>query len=215
MKVRDQNSAPDILRTMYLIGKVENEGMFENAEEELHDFYVKGGKVDNGMSYRRKLSLSLMTADFIHLLIHDNYDNVIVTLGIDEHQYVLFARNTLENMKNSEFGEACREKLISGLYSPLIVGLYGYPKMSKSFPESSITVLTPTDRIVDAIRDGEGSYDFPENNVVYQMMSSVGGYSAPELKEKYEACIKRNSKWRKAKDEFAGRLIDIKDKWPD
>jgi len=212
--VRDQNSDSGTLRTMYLIGKFMDEKMFKEAEEELHDFYVKGGKVDNDMSYRRRLSLNLMTADFIHLLIHDGYDNVIVTLGIDEHQYVLFARKTLENMKNSEFENICKEKLISGLYSPLIVGLYGYPKMSKSFPESSITVLTPDDQIADAIRNGEGSYDFPENNVVYQMMSSVGGYSSFELRQKYEDCLKRNSKWKKAKDEFVGRLLEIKNKWP-
>jgi len=212
--VRDQYNSPIVLRTMYLIGKYANEDLFVNAEEELHEFYAKSGKVDDNMSYRRKLSLNLMTADFIHLLLSDSYDNVIVALGIDEHQYVLFARRILERLTGSEFQPVCEDKLIAGLYSPLIIGLYGYPKMSKSFPQSSITVLTPKDDVASAIRNGEGDYDFPENNVIFQMMSAVGECSAEELKVNYDACSKRNSIWNGIKEQFIDKLLNVIEKWP-
>ena len=212
--IREQQHELPVLRTMYLIGKFADEKMFHDAEEELHGFYARGGKVDMTMSYRRRLSLNLMSADFIHLLVENKYDSVIITLGVDEHQYVLFARNVLDKMKESEFCSVCSEKLIAGLYSPLIAGFYGYPKMSKSFPDSSITVLTPDDKIAESIRNGESRQGFPENNVVYQMMAAVGDYLPSELKDIYNACLEHGQAWNAAKEGFIVRILAIKSRWP-
>jgi len=57
--LRDQWSELKILRTMYLCGRYVNDSEFDWTEEDLHEFYVLRGKVDEKMTFRRKLSLLL------------------------------------------------------------------------------------------------------------------------------------------------------------
>ena len=102
---------------------------------------------------------------------------------------------------------------LSAIYSPMIRGFYNYPKMSKSFPKSSINVNMKPNEIRDRIMYGEGRYDKPENNVVYQMMSSVSFYSPKELKELYHLCLNKDSEWENAKKNYAKMLIKICAKW--
>jgi tryptophanyl-tRNA synthetase len=211
-RLRSQYDSLDVLRTSYLIGHYMDDTMFRQAEEDLHDFYAKEGKTDVEMSYRRKLSLNLMTADFIHLSMHEGFKSVLVMLGIDEHKYVQFARKTVINMKDSGQIEGF-DMMIGGLYSPLIKGFYNYPKMSKSFPDSGITADMIGEVIRRKIMTGEGSYDKPENNIVYQMMASASLLGADELRDHYELCARKDTKWDEAKEKYAEMLIDICSKW--
>ena len=210
--LRAQYNELDILRTSYIIGHFMNDKMFNEAEEDLHSFYHKRGKVDKGMSYRRKLSLNLMTADFIHLSLKQGYKNVLVMLGIDEHQYIRFGREVVAKMKKSKQFENFGMTL-SAIYSPMIKGFYNYPKMSKSFPKSSINVNMKPNEIRKKIIYGEGKYDKPENNVVYQMMTCVGYYSPKELKRLYGLCLNKKPGWKIAKKNYAEMLIKICSKW--
>lgn len=210
--LRAQYDKLDILRTAYIIGHFMDDKMFNEAEEDLHSFYHKRGKVDKRMSYRRKLSLNLMIADFIHLHMAQKYKNVLVMLGIDEHQYIRFGRETIKRMKKSkQFNNF--SMTLSAIYSPMIKGFYNYPKMSKSFPKSSINVNMKPKEIRDKIIHGEGKSDKPENNVVYQMMASVSYYSAKKIKKLYNLCLKGDSDWEEAKRDYADVLIKICSKW--
>ena len=210
--LRSQFNELDALRTSYLIGHYMDDEMFQKTEEDLHDFYSQHGKVDKDMSYRRKLSLNLMTADFIHLNTKIGFNHVLVMLGIDEHKYVQFGKETVNRMKKDENLKNF-DMSLSGLYSPMIKGFYNYPKMSKSFPESGITVDMDFHEIKKKIMEGEGIYDKPENNVVYQMMASVSLLTSDELKNNYEACFERDDDWEKAKKNYAETLFDICSKW--
>ena len=210
--LRAQYNESDILRTSYIIGHFMDDNMFNESEEDLHSFYHKRGKVDKGMSYRRKLSLNLMIADFVHLHIKQHYKNILVMLGIDEHQYIRFGKETIKRMKESKQFKNFN-MTISAIYSPMIKGFYNHPKMSKSFPKSSINVNMKPEEIRNKIIYGEGKYDKPENNIVYQMMTSVSYYTAEEIKKLYELCLKGNSDWEKAKKEYAKVLIKICSKW--
>jgi tryptophanyl-tRNA synthetase len=210
--LRAQYNELEVLRTSYIIGHFMNGFMFDKAEEDLHSFYHRRGKVDKEMSYRRKLSLNLMTADFIHLSLKYDYKNVLVMLGIDEHQYVRFGREVIARMKKSKQFKNFNMTL-SAIYSPMIKGFYNYPKMSKSFPKSSINVNMEPDEIRNKIMYGEGKYDKPENNVVYQMMASVSYYTPKELKKLYSLCLNKSSEWETAKRDYAEMLIKICKKW--
>lgn len=210
--LRAQHNELEVLRTSYIIGKYMDDSMFNKSEEDLHEFYSEKNKVDREMSYRRKLSLNLMTADFIHLHLNQGFKYILVTLGIDEHKYVQFGIETVRKIKlENEIKEFNMQ--LSGLYSPMIKGLYNYPKMSKSFPESGISVDMNPKEIKDKIMKGEGEYDKPENNVVYQMMAGASYLTPKELKENYEACLKRGEKWERAKKEYTDMLAEICSKW--
>jgi len=210
--LRAQYNYLSALRTSYLIGHFMDDDMFDKAEEDLHSFYHKRGKVDKEMSYRRRLSLNLMIADFIDLHIKQNYRSVLVMLGIDEHQYVRFGMEAVKRIKESRQFDNFNMTL-AAMYSPMIKGFYNYPKMSKSFPKSSINVSMKPEEIRKKIIQGEGKYDKPENNVVYQMMTSVSYYAPKKIKELYNLCLAGGLEWEKAKREYAEVLIDICSKW--
>lgn len=210
--LRSQYNDLEVLKTSYLIGHFMDNDMFNDAEEDLHNFYHKRGKVDKEMSYRRKLSLNLMIADFIHLHIKHQYKNVLIMLGIDEHKYIRFGRETIKKIKESKQFDNF-DMTLSAIYSPMIKGFYNYSKMSKSFPKSSINVDMKPEEIRKKIIYGEGKYDKPENNVIYQMMTSVSYYTSEEIKRLYNLCLNGGLGWEKAKRKYAEVLIGICSKW--
>ena len=86
-----------------------------------NDFYKTKGKVDESMTFRRRLSLALMAADFIDLGYRKKITNVLVMLGVDEHRYVNFSNNILKKMqKDFNF-----QLSLSTIYSPIIKGFNG------------------------------------------------------------------------------------------
>tara|TARA_Y100000310_G_scaffold96067_1_gene93839 strand:+ start:2630 stop:3688 length:1059 start_codon:yes stop_codon:yes gene_type:complete len=210
--LRAQYNELNVLRTSYLIGHFMDKKMFDESEEDLHSFYSKRGKIDEEMTYRRQLSLNLMIADFIDLYIRYGFKNVLVMLGVDEHQYVRFGNETIRRIKLSKQIKNFKIDL-SVLYSPIIKGFFDYPKMSKSFPKSGITVDMKKSEIVKRIMGGEGTYDKPENNVVYQMMVSASYYTPKEIKERYSWCLNKTKEWEKAKKDYADMLIKICSLW--
>lgn len=92
-----------------------------------------------------------MTADFFSA--GQSYPNVLVMLGIDEHKYVRFAQKMLDRVDTAISG--IRSPRINSIYTPMIRGLNGYPKMSKSFPESGITLDMSDDIIFSNIMSQE------------------------------------------------------------
>jgi len=210
--LRAQYDELQVLRTSYLIGHFIDHEMFNGTEEDLHDFYSKRGKIDKEMTYRRQLSLNLMAADFIDLYFTYGFNNVLVMLGVDEHQYVRFAEETIRRIKlSNQFKNF--DLNLSALYSPLIKGFFDYPKMSKSFPKSGITVNMKESEIRERIMNGEGNYDKPENNVVYQMMAAASYYGPKELRQRYNWCLNRSKEWERAKEEYAITLTKICSLW--
>ncbi|OJI09365.1 MAG: hypothetical protein COV08_01275 [Candidatus Vogelbacteria bacterium CG10_big_fil_rev_8_21_14_0_10_49_38] len=210
--LRAQYDSLTTLRTSYLIGRYMDDEMFLKAEEDLHGFYSVQGKVDPVMSYRRKLSLNLMIADFLELLVDGGFDAVLVFLGIDEHQYVNFGRRTIERCI-AEKPDWFNGKCYAALYSSIIGGFHGYPKMSKSFPQSGITVDMSAEEILSLIEFGEPPTQFPETNVVYQMISSVSLYDNDIIEEAYVECRKQSRRWSAMKRDYAKHLHQLCRKW--
>lgn len=210
--LRAQYESLTTLRTAYLIGHYMDDEMFCQAEEDLHEFYSNQGKVDSTMSYRRKLSLNLMIADFLELLMFGGFDAVLVILGIDEHQYVNFGKETMQRIQADNVLRLSG-KCYSAMYSGIIRGFHGYPKMSKSFPKSGISVDMSADDITRLIEHGEVVTEFPETNVVYQMIASVSLYDNERIREAYEECRKQSSLWSSIKSEYATHLHHLCQLW--
>ncbi len=209
--LRNQYDSLSTLRRAYLIGNVMDEQMFALAEEDLHGFYAAQGKVDHEMSYRRKLSLNLMIADFAELLMDHGFDAVLVFLGIDEHQYVRFGAETLRRLSESD--RSMDGKHYAALYSGIIGGLNGYPKMSKSFPLSSISVDMDDSEIIDRIVHGEVVTPLVEMNVIYQMIASVSSYSLSYILEAHAACAAQSPRWQVIKHSYAIDLAALCAHW--
>jgi tryptophanyl-tRNA synthetase len=207
--VRNQFDRPEIVRTAYLIGRYVTDQLFDSAEEDLHSYYSERGKVDASMTYRRKLSLNLMIADFIHL--GQRAPEVLVMLGLDEHQYVRAGQEVAGKIDASESGlDPVR---IRSLYTPIIKGLNGYPKMSKSFPGSGISLDMPHHEIGDALLTEADTYSDPRDSVVYQIACGIGVEDGLRLTDVRQAAEEKNSDWHDIKRLLVGRIATFAAKW--
>lgn len=204
--LRSQYNNDEILKTAYLISKVLKDKDFKEAEEDLSDLYQKKG-IYPGIEFPVKQAILLMTADFIHLGKENGYSNVLIMLGLEEHLYVQIANKIVERM-NYPF-------MVSSMYSRIIKGFNGYPKMSKSIPESSINVGMSYEKMYDMIMNEEGKYTNPMDSVVYQMMCAVSYFTPNELDELYEICISNKGEWRRKKEKYVETLYDICKTWHD
>lgn len=202
--LRNQMEYPEILKTAYLISNCLTDEDFLTAEEDLSELYKKK-KIYNGIDFKVKQAILLMVADFISLGTIDNYDNILVMLGLEEHLYVRIAQKVVERMQY--------DFTIGALYSRIIKGLNGYPKMSKSIPDSAITVDMSTEKISDLVINSRDVYQIPEDSTIFQMMSAVSYYSVEELRELREICLKGGSEWQQKKKDYAKVLTRICKEW--
>ena len=202
--LRSQYNHEEILKTAYLISKVLKDQDFYDAEEDLSDLYKKKG-IYPGIEFPVKQAILLMTADFIHLGKVDGYSNILVTLGLEEHLYVQIANKVVSRMKYPF--------KVSSMYSRIIKGFNGYPKMSKSIPESSIRVDMSYKEMYDKRMNEEGEYVSPLDSVVYQMMCAVSYYSPDELDRLFEECKQGGTEWINSKKTYVNMLYEICNKW--
>lgn len=202
--LRTQYNNEQILKTAYLISKSLKDKDFKEAEEDLSELYQRKG-IYPGIEFPVKQAILLMTADFVHLGKEDGYSNVLIMLGLEEHLYVQIANKVVDRMQYPF--------TISSMYSRIIKGFNGYPKMSKSIPESSITVDMPFEQMYDMIMNHEGNYETPMDSVVYQMMCAVSYYSPDELDSLYDICKEKGKRWQEAKKQYVNMLFEICKKW--
>lgn len=211
--LRTQFDALSTLRTLYLTGNYLSDEMFEMAKEDIHDYYSKHGKIDNSMTYRIKLSLNLMVADFLDLHVQQNFKSVMVFLGIDEYKYCGLAMDVLNKIQAQS--DLFSGFSLAGMFSLTMKGFYDYPKMGKSFLDSGVDVTMPEYDVRERIINGETTFSKPEDSVVYQMISTASLYSPREIEAAYEACLIGGSKWESIKEDYANHLWDILSKWKD
>ena len=201
-RLRNQIDFPEVNQRAYLLSKYVSDQDFLDTEEDLSKLYIKE-KAYAGITFSVKQAILLMLADFIDL--SDQYSEIIVMLGLEEHKYVRLARTIVERMENA-FS-------IYSMYSRIIRGLNGYPKMSKSIHGSAISVDMSPSEIRYFIINESDDYDVPENSVLYQMMSAVSDYSSEEIAEIYEECQNKNAIWKARKKDYAERLSRICTLW--
>lgn len=205
--IRKQTGDYSSLFMMYLLARFTEDSDFNDIEENLHEFYVSKNKVDADVTFRRKLSLLLMTADFFSA--GQSYANVLVMLGIDEHKYVRFAQKMLDRIDTVT--SDIRSPRINSIYTPMIRGLNGYPKMSKSFPESGITLDMSDDIIFNNIMSQEKA-QYIQEDVVYQIICAIGLGGITNF-ETIEDAHKSNRAWNDIKEQLAIRIIGFAKLW--
>ncbi len=200
--LRNQIDHPEIMLTAYLSANALTDFDFEQTEEDISYLY-KQRKVYQGIEFPVKQSILLMVSDFIHL--RNNFDNVLVILGIDEHKYVQLARNIISR-QHLDFP-------LSGMYSKIIKGFNGFPKMSKSIPGSGLTVDSTEDEIFSLIVDYDEFPENPHDSTVFQMMCHMSDYLPNKLDVLYKACKYGGKEWEKYKRSYADYVIELFKKW--
>ena len=198
--LRSQNDYCEINRLAYLLSKYVSDQDFLDTEEDLSELYISE-RVYEGITFPVKQAILLMIADFIALDKIDHYKNIIVMLGLEEHKYILLARKVLERIGT--------EANLCSMYSRIIKGLRGYPKMSKSIPASSIRVDMSSNVIRNQIKNEDDLFDIPEGIDE----PSDFALAAEEIEDVYKHCARKDVIWQGYKREFAERLVKICAKW--
>lgn len=203
-KIRNQYDYPEIIRTSFLLSSSIRDKDFEEIEEDINDLY-KTERVYTGMDFNVKQSISLMFADFIHPGFIDDFDNVLIMSGIDEHGYV---------WKTDEIRKRMGIKMtISGLYSKMMRGLNDYPKMSKSIPSSNIDLSCTKDELKKILTYEDFNYDNAENSFVYQLMCYVSFYDNEKLNKLKKDCNDKGNKWKEDVKNYINDLYKICKLW--
>lgn len=205
--LRNQFHDLDCLRNMYLLGFYADDCDFYRAEEDNHAYYASLGIVDDRMTFRRRVSLALMAADFVTL--GQTFDAVLVMLGIDEHKYVRVSREIAQRFDGDTTLRG--DFTLASIYSRLTTGFGGHPKMSKSIPESSINMTTAPEKVVAWVMADEART--PETSPSYQLICQLFFRPYDECIALIHECATASPAWRKTRAELAEYLISITELW--
>ncbi|MGW1777464.1 hypothetical protein [Streptomyces sp. NPDC002104] len=202
--LRRQEGHTDVLATAFLLSRHLDDADFQWAEEDLSGLYRSHGVFDH-LSYGMKQATLLMAADFVHLLSEGRH--VLVSLGVDEHKYVALARRGAER-----WGLPAHR--LSGIYTKMIPGLGGLPKMSKSIPGSGIDASMYVEDIralLSADTDTAPEDDGTALLQMYACLPEVDGLAYDRA-----ATLRRSGapEWQALREELVERVITIFSLWP-
>jgi len=148
-------------------------------------------------------SAVLHGVDFLHPLYAGEYDRLVLSFGVDEHHLTSMARR---------FRDAAPvDGAVAGLYTRMLPGFDGAPKMSKSIPGSGISLDMAPAAIRERI-DGDGGGD-PAASPVFQAMCLAARYEADRLDRIAAACERGDAEWDRAKAEYAEFVVDLAERW--
>jgi len=210
--LRNQYDSVDVLREAYLIGTYITDEIFEQAKEDVHEYYHQEGKISEKITYPIKLSLNLMVADFLSLYNLNKYKGVLVMLGIDEYKYARLAMHVLEHIQSKSFGQYNDMKL-AGIFSEIIPGIDGAPKMGKSLGNYSITADMSKKEIFDMLmKDQYSERKQIEDSMVLLILKHLGLYTDDFIEQAKNAYVK-NDEWEKVLEILAKDIFNLFSAW--
>ena len=158
--------------------------------------------------FTRKMDGLLVVADMLHPLVADDYDANCIVMGADERGL----RPMVEGVRE----RAPTDGTLHALYTRLVPGLGGYPKLSRRIPESRFTLADDPAVVRDAVRDpdpaarGDGD---PGESVVFAMMQLASAADADKIARWRRACVEDGDAWTAARAEFADELVGYARDW--
>jgi tryptophanyl-tRNA synthetase len=142
-------------------------------------------------------------ADFLHPLYAEGYEQVIVALGVDEHDLTPWSR---------QFRDAAPvDGRIAGLHTRMVPGFGDTPKMSKSVGAGVSLDMKPgtiRERFADAGDGGD-----PESSATFQAMCLASRYGSGELERLERLCVERGERWVDARREYAECVVELAEQW--
>lgn len=174
-------------------------------EEALDAAYEDVTVPSEATAFSTNLCGLLLAADSIAPLLSGGYERVVLVLGADN---VGFGPDI--DAVRADAGVAGS---IVGLYSHLVPGVDGTPKMSKSIPGSSINLrMSPAD-VRERVRDPSLDAPEPDESVVFQMLRHASPFRGEERAALRGACANDTERWTGAVAEYADYLAEAAEMW--
>jgi tryptophanyl-tRNA synthetase len=229
-RVRTQYDAEGVMHTAFRLAPwfefdpdLDVDHELTDWEQVLDDAYeadqIEHEDASGSTEFAGRLTGLLCLADFMHPSLAEGYDRSVFILGIDEHALDIFNRRYLE--------ETPFDPAFEGLFTRIVPGLDGYPKMSKTIPGSGIRMdMDParvrelvleeaaSERDSGSVAGGDAPLD-PAESTVYQMMCLVSEYDGQRLADLEAACRQGGAEWAAACEAYADYLADLASLWPE
>ncbi|MFD4477173.1 hypothetical protein ACFWPU_13810 [Streptomyces sp. NPDC058471] len=202
--LRRQEGQTDVMATAFLLSRHLDDDDFHWAEEDLAGLYRNHGVFDD-LNYGMKQATLLMAADFVHLLREGRH--VLVSLGVDEHKYVALARRGAER-----WGLAADQ--LSGIYTKMIPGLGGLPKMSKSIPGSGIDASMRAEDIRALLKSDTDTAPTDDGSALLQMYACLPEVDGRQYDRASAARRVGGIEWHSIREQLVERVLSLFSHWP-
>ncbi|PSP77041.1 hypothetical protein BRC70_01025, partial [Halobacteriales archaeon QH_6_68_27] len=185
-------------------GDDEGETPWSRAVRKLYEDAADGSGSDGPISEAASTHSALLHgADFLHPLYAQGYEQVVVTLGVDEHGLTPWSRR---------FRDAAPvEGAIAGLHTRMVSGFGNTPKMSKSVGAGVSLDMKPEvirDRFANAGDGGD-----PSASPTFQAMCLVSRYESGELDRLERLCAEGGEAWVDARRAYADYVVELAERW--
>jgi len=185
-------------------GDDEGETPWIRAVRELYEDAADGSGSDGPTSEAASTHSALLHgADFLHPLYAQGYEQVVVTLGVDEHGLTPWSRR---------FRDAAPvEGAIAGLHTRMVSGFGNTPKMSKSVG-AGVSLDTKPEVIRDRFASAGDGGD-PSASPTFQAMCLASRYESGELDRLERACAEGGGAWVDARRAYADYVVELAERW--
>lgn len=181
---------------------------FLENEEVTTDLYKK---LDiQGKDFPTLIDANFTIADILLPSILKKKKRILVFVGIEEYYFPKLANIVLQRFNKHYLKQFTqRDTLVSSVFSHLIEGLNGFPKMSKSIPESSINLDDSKDILERKIL----KCDPKDEKVILQMINLVSDWDLEKINEANVAFKERGISWIKFKKDYFNYFLKLKKIW--
>ena len=111
--------------------------------------------------------------------------------------------------KNYQKQFVTENALVAATFGHLIGGLNGFPKMSKSIPESSINLDGSAEKLEQKILE----CDPKDEKIILQMINLVSDWDLKKINKANAAFQSKSKDWQKFKSDYFKYFISLKDAW--
>lgn len=198
----------DMLVVSAFTSKVTQLNDFVKNQEATAKLYQKMGI--QGDDFGTYLDMNFTVADIVVPLIKERKERVLVFVGIEEYYFPKLAETVIDRLQK-KYGTLFTENntKVSAIFGKLINGLNGYPKMSKSIPNSSINLDDSEAVIKKKIMECN-----PEDEkVILQMIQLVSDWEVSKVNKAKKSLEENSIEWKKMKTEYLEYYLYIKSLW--
>lgn len=198
----------DLLVASSFTSKMLNIKDFLENKEATTDLYKKLGI--QGKDFPTFIDANFTIADILLPSILEKKERILVFVGIEEYYFPKLANMVLKRFnKYYENQFVPYNTAVSAVFSNLIEGLNGFPKMSKSIPDSSINLDDSKDDLEKKIL----RCSLKDEKIILQMINLVSDWDLKKINDANEAFVKRGQEWITFKKDYLNYFMDIKKAW--
>lgn len=181
---------------------------FLENEEITTNLYKKLGI--QGKDFPTFVDANFTVADILLPCILEKKERILVFVGIEEYYFPKLANLVIQRFNKDYQKQFVSENaLVTAAFGHLIGGLNGFPKMSKSIPESSINLNDSADELEQKIL----GCDSKDEKIILQMINLVSDWDLEKINRANAAFENKTRDWPKFKKNYLEYFIGLKNAW--